>query len=192
MKRELTVLPMLAILASFYSTPAKAQDGIFSDAQLMSPKQVKLGIQPAIFTEPDEFMLIFRGAYGMQPKLSLHAKVGIFDNRETYFGGHIQYQVAAEPGQPVSFAVLGGIYSFGEVGLKLSGVLSKNLDSFSLYSGLSYEPLFSGNTIHPILIPIGVSIPAAPEIDFMMEGDIAINEDGKAYQAVTFGLNFYF
>ncbi|MGD8427816.1 MAG: hypothetical protein PVH63_09290 [Balneolaceae bacterium] len=184
-----------ALLFAIICTPrvGHAQDGFFSDARTLRSGQFKLGIQPVIFTESDNFMLLFRGAYGLKPGLTLSGKVGLFDDRDTYIGGHLKYQLAGEPTDPLSFSVIGGVYSFNDIGLKFSGILSKSLDSFSLYSGLSYEPLFvNNNTLNALMLPVGVDIPFNNQSAISLEADIAVNDDGEAYQGITFGLNFYF
>lgn len=184
------IWPVVGLLV-LLSTRVQAQDGIFSDAQTLRPQQLALGIQPIIYTESEDLMLNFRGAYGIQSGLTIHGKVGVFRD-ETYLGGHLEYRLAGEPQSPVSFALLGGVYSFGDVGLKVSGVISKRLEPFSIYTGLSYEPLFAGTTLNPILLPVGVDIPLFNrKANFVLEGDIAISDEGKGYQAVSFGVNFY-
>lgn len=183
-------LLVLAILLCS-SLPMNAQDGAFSDAQTLSGGQLSIGLQSVIYTELDnEFMLILRGGYGLQPDLSFYGKLGVL-REETYVGGHLKYQIAGEPADAVSFSILGGAYSFGDIGLKLGGVLSKRIDGFSLYSGLLYEPLFSNRTSNALLLPIGVDIPLSGSGSFIFEADIAANDDGRPYQALHVGFNFY-
>ncbi|HKK47093.1 MAG TPA: hypothetical protein VJ964_16315 [Balneolaceae bacterium] len=193
MKKIVTVAAVfLALIFCIFNT-SRAQDGFFSDARTLQSGQFKLGIQPIVFTESDNFMLMFRGAYGLQSDLSIAGKIGLFDDRDTYIGGHFKYQLAGEPTDPLSFSVIGGVYSFTDIGLKFSGILSKNLNALSLYSGLSYEPLFgSNNTLNAFMLPVGVEVPFATQSSITLEGDIAVNDDGLPYQAITFGMNFYF
>lgn len=194
MKKSLRAIILIAfIFLSFSKT--KAQDGIFSDAQTLSNNTFSLGIQPVIYSQlnNDEFMLILRGAYGLQPGLSLHGKVGVL-REQTYVGGHLEYLLAGEPSDPLSFSLLGGVYAFDDVGLKFGGVLSKQIGTFSLYSGLSFEPLFTEpDELTPLLLPIGIDIPLAGEqVNFVFEADIALNNDAELYEALHFGANFYF
>lgn len=172
---------------------AQAQDGFFSDAQTLRQGGLSLGIQPVIYTELDnELMLILRGAYGLNSGLSLHGKVGLLRD-ETYIGGHLEYQLAGEAADPVSFSIIGGAYAFGDLGLKLGAVISKQLGQLSLYSGLTFEPLFadSGN-FNPLLFPVGVDIPFGNgNANLVLEADIALNDDAEFYQALNFGINFY-
>jgi len=193
MKKIGTVfLVLLVFLLGGFQT-LKAQDGFFSDAQTVRPGQFNLGIQPIIYTDSDNFMLMFRGVYGVQPNLSIAGKVGLFDDRDTYIGGHLKYQLAGEPTDPLSFSIIGGVYSFTDIGLKFSGILSKNLIALSIYSGLSYEPLFVNNsTLNAFMLPVGFDVPFSSQSAIILEGDIAVNDDGLPYQAITFGLNFYF
>lgn len=187
------ILLMFIICGSF--SQLRAQDGIFSDAQTLRNNRLSLGIQPIIYTEidNDEFMLMLRGAYGLQPGLSFHAKIGVLRN-ETYYGGHLEYSLAGEPYNPISLSLIGGAYSFGDMGLKLGGVLSKRIGQFSLYSGLTFEPLFTDpETRTPLLLPLGIDIPiSGSHTNFVFEADLALNDDAEVYEALHFGFNFYF
>lgn len=188
-----TVLSLIIITISFI--PLKAQDGVFSDAQTLGYEQFALSVQPIIYTEvgSDDFMLMMRGAYGLKSDLTLHGKLGVLRN-ETYVGGHIEYMLAGEPNDPLSFSLLVGAYSFGDLGLKLGGVLSKQAGPFSLYSGLLFEPLFTDpDELTPLLLPLGVDIPVSGgQASFVFEADLALNDDAEFYEALHFGFNFYF
>jgi hypothetical protein len=196
MKRIISsiVLCLIIIAASTVSL-TKAQDGVFSDAQTLGYEQFALSVQPIIYTEvgKDDFMLMLRGAYGVKSDLTLHGKIGVLRD-ETYFGGHLEYMLAGEPYDPLSFSLLAGVYSFGDVGLKFGGVLSKQVGSFSLYSGLMFEPLFTDpDELTPLLLPIGVDIPVSGgQANFVFEADLALNDDAEFYEALHFGFNIYF
>jgi hypothetical protein len=192
MRKLLQTLLLTVIALIIFSPRTHAQDGAFSDAQALQGGQLTLGIQPVIFTETDEFMLMLRTAYGIQNGFTLHGKVGLLTD-ETYAGGHFQYQLAGEPSSPLSFSLLGGVHSFGDVGLKTGGIISKQLNPFSLYAGLTYEPLFrDNNTLNALMLPVGVDIPLSGNTaNFIMEANLAANDDGQAWQAVIFGINFY-
>lgn len=187
------VLLMFIICGSF--SQLRAQDGVFSDARTLGHRQLSLGIQPVIYTElnNDKFMLILRGAYGLQPGISFHAKMGVLRN-ETYYGGHLEYSLAGEPYNPISLSLIGGAYSFGDMGLKLGGVLSKRIGQFSLYSGLMFEPLFTDPEPRtPLLLPLGIDIPVSgSHSNFVFEVNLALNDDAEIYEALHFGFNFYF
>lgn len=192
MKKILASIIVGIILFFGCINTSNAQDGFFSDAQTLRQGTFSLGVQSAIYTELDnEAMLFLRGAYGVNPGLALHGKVGLLRN-ETYIGGHLEYQLAGEPTDPISFSIIGGAYAFGDLGLKLGGILSKQLGQLSLYSGLTFEPLFTEpDELTPLLIPVGVDIPIGNQANFILEADIAANDDADFYQALHFGLNFY-
>ena len=136
-------------------------------------------------------MLYLRGAYGANPGLSLHGKAGLLRD-ETYIGGHFKYLLSGEPSDPISFSLVGGVYAFGDLGLKMGGVLSKQLGQISLYSGLLFEPLFTEpDELTPLLIPVGFDIPIGRNANFVLEADMAANDDADVYQALHFGFNFY-
>ncbi len=192
MKKIITTIIAGVVLCFGSFNTSNAQDGFFSDAQTLRPGTFSLGAQTAIYTELDnEAMLFLRGAYGVNPGLSLHGKLGLLRD-ETYIGGHLEYQLAGEPADPVSFSIIGGAYAFGDLGLKLGGILSKQLGQLSLYSGLTFEPLFAEpDELTPLLIPVGVDIPLGNQASFVLEADIAANDDANFYQALHFGVNFY-
>lgn len=192
MKMLLTGLIMLPVILLTGTNTAFGQDGFFSDAQTLRQGTLSIGIQSAIYTELDnEVMLFFRGAYGINPGLSLHGKVGVL-REETYIGGHFESQVSGEPSDPISFSLIGGVYAFGDLGLKVGGILSKQLGQVSLYSGLTFEPLFSEpETLTPLLIPIGFDISLGNNANFILEADMSANDDADFYQALHFGFNFY-
>lgn len=171
-----------------------AQDGFFSNAQTLQKGAFALSVQPVFLTEQDDFMLMFRGAYGLAHGLTGHAKLGVFDDDDIYAGAHLEANIASEPSSGLSVAVLGGIYSQGEIGLKTGLNISKDLDPVSIYSGVNYQPYFlDGNTLHSVLIPVGVDIHLrnSDKVDLVLEGDIPVNNDAEYLQAITFGARFY-
>lgn len=176
------------------STNVIAQDGFFSDAQAENPNQFSFGIQPVIYTQlnNDEFMALFRARYEFPEGMNFHGKIGLL-KEDTYFGGHVTYPLSAEPYNPISVAAVGGIYYFGEFGLKLGAILSKEAGEFSIYSGLTFEPLFTDPELLPLLIPVGVEIPLGnDQTDFLFEVNLGLNEDSEPYEAFHFGINVYF
>ncbi len=172
--------------------PLNAQDGAFSDARTLNNQQISLSAETAIYTDlNNEVMLLLRGGYGLQPGLSFHGKVGIF-LKEAYIGGHLKYLLADESRNAVSFSIIGGAYSFGDIGLKLGGIVSKDAGALSLYTGLLYEPLFENPVRNAFMIPLGVDIPLSDRASFIFEADLALTSDGQPYQALHTGFNFYF
>jgi hypothetical protein len=192
MKKIVATIISGVILCLGFFNAAMAQDGFFSDAETLRPGTFSLGVQSAIYTEVDnEAMLFLRGAYGVNTGLSLYGKLGLLRD-DTYIGGHFKYRLTGEASAPFSFSALGGAYAFGDIGLKIGGIISKNMGQLSLYSGLTFEPLFTDpDALTPLLIPVGVDIPIGNQANFVLEADIAANDDADFYQALHFGLNFY-
>lgn len=193
MKKIVSLIISVVVLCFGCFNTSNAQDGFFSDAETLRPGTFSLGVQSAIYTELDnEAMLLLRGVYGVNAGLSLHGKLGLLRD-DTYIGGHFEYLLTGESSAPFSFSALGGVYAFGELGLKLGGIISKNMDQLSLYSGLTFEPLFiDPDVLTPLLIPVGVDIPLGNQANFILEADIGANDDADFYQALHFGINFYF
>jgi hypothetical protein len=190
MRKTLIALVGCFFLSLLGSASVRAQDGFFGDAQAIEYNRFAVGIQPIVYTEPgSEFMMMFRAGYGIQPELSFEAKVGVF-REEFYIGGHMKYRVLSELEYPVTIAVIGGAYRFEDIGFKFSGEISRNFGEFSLYSGLTIEPIFTVPAQVPVLIPAGVEIPVSQQTDFIFEADLAVNEVATDYQALHFGLSF--
>ena len=171
---------------------ASAQDGFFTDAQTLAKGGGSLGIQPVYFTELEESMLILRGAYGLNNIITLHGKLGVFED-ETYGGGHLEIGLASEPSSNISLALLAGVHVWDEPGLKTSLIASKRWEQISLFSGLSYEPIFyENNTIDPLLVPVGIDVHLNNSAaNLVLEADITANNDGEFLQAITGGVYFY-
>tara|TARA_R110002096_G_scaffold170131_6_gene342222 strand:- start:14239 stop:14817 length:579 start_codon:yes stop_codon:yes gene_type:complete len=167
-----------------------AQDGFFSNAKTLAKGTGAIGLQPVFLTNQNDMMFIVRGAYGIQNGLTGHLKLGVFDN-ETYFGGHLETDINRNSDSDVDVAVLAGVYSYGDLGLKLGLNLSTDFEPVSIYSGVNYQPLFANETIHSVLIPIGFDIHLENGIDLMLEGNIPVNDDASYLESITFGTRIY-
>lgn len=171
----------------------KAQDGFFSNAKTLEQGTFAVGLQPVALTAQEDFMMIFRGAYGLSRGITGHFKVGVFQE-EVYIGGHLEYNLASEPNSPLSAALLAGIYAQEETGLKFGLNLSKDFHPVSIYTGLNYQPLFitEDHTNNAFLLPIGLDyhLQNAP-VDLMLEGDIPLNDEAEYLEAITFGARIY-
>lgn len=192
MKRYLLLFTVLLSL-TFATETVKAQDGFFSNAKTLERGTLDVALQPVVLTAQEDFMMIFRGAYGLSRGLTGHFKVGTFQE-DVYIGGHLEYNLAFEPNSPISAAILAGVYNQAETGLKFGLNLSKDFHPVSLYTGLNYQPLFVSEdyTNNAFLLPIGLDyhIHNAP-VDLMVEGDIPLNDDAEYLEAITFGARIY-
>lgn len=172
---------------------ANAQDGFFSNAKTLQKGTIAIGLQPVALTEQEDFMMIFRGAYGLSRGVTGHFKVGAFQE-EVYVGGHLEINLASEPNTDLSAALLAGVYTQQETGLKFGLNISRDFHPISLYTGLNYQPLFVNKdyTNNAFLLPIGIDyhMQNAP-VDLMLEGDIPLNDDAEYLEAVTFGARIY-
>lgn len=193
MKKQLLIIPLLLIiLSSVNINNAEAQDGFFSNAQTLQKGTFAIGLQPVMLTAQDDFMFIGRASYGIAHGLTGHIMAGIQDE-ETYVDAHFEKNIASEPESNLSVALLGGVYSYGDVGLKTGLNISKNFHPVSIYTGLNYQPLFaSSRTINALLVPVGLDFHVKEgTLDLMVEGDIPVNDDAEYLEAVTFGARIY-
>ena len=190
--RKSPFLFVLSLLFIFSIQTTKAQDGFFSNAQTLERGTFAIGLQPVILTEQEDFLMLFRGAYGLSRGLTAHFKIGAFQE-DVYLGGHIEYNLSSEPNSPISASVLAGVYNQIDTGLKFGLNLSHDFHPVSLYGGLNYQPLFLNEvTLNSFLLPVGLDyhIPNAP-LDLMAEANIPLNDDAEYLEAITFGARIY-
>jgi len=189
--KKLFLLTTFIFFAITTTQTLKAQDGFFSNAKTLSKGTTSIGVQPVFLTNQDDFMFILRGAHGITNSVTGHLKLGLFDD-ETYFGGHFETALNNEAESAVDVAALLGVYTYGDLGLKLGLNLSTDLDPISIYSGINYQPLFlDGTTLHSVLVPIGFDVHLDNGVDLMLEGNIPANNDADYLEAITFGARFY-
>ena len=192
MKRYLLLIAILLPLTLTTQT-AEAQDGFFTDARTLEKGTFLVGLQPVMLTSQDDFMMMFRGSYGLTRGLTSHFKVGAFQE-EVYIGGHLEYNLISEPSTAFSAGLLAGVYNQSETGLKFGLNLSKHFDPLSIYTGINYQPLFIDGEVvlDSVLLPIGLDyhIPNIP-VDLLLEGNIPLNDDAEYLEAITFGAKIY-
>lgn len=193
MKKYILSTALLLLFLITGVNKATAQDGFFSDARTLEQGTFNIGLQPVVLTAQDDFMMMFRGAYGFSRGLTGHFKVGAFQE-DVYIGGHLEYNLISEPNSSISAALLAGAYSQSETGLKFGLNLSKHFDPISLYTGLNYQPLFINDdvTLNSLLLPIGLDyhVPNAP-VDLLLEANLPLNDDAEYLESVSFGAKIY-
>lgn len=190
--RYTAVLIILVAFAFGAGTPAKAQDGFFSDAKVLKPNTFSASLQPVIYTNPDDFMMMMRGGYGIRDNLSVQAKLGALAEY-TYFGGHAEYHLIPEAENDATVSAMGGLYVYRHFGIKMGAKISKEFDLFGLYSGLNTQVHFGDEASIPMLIPFGVDIPITEyRTHFIFETNVGINSDASTFEMLSFGVNYYF
>mgnify|MGYP006896941169 CR=1 FL=1 len=186
------ILIIIAFIAAGAFTTARAQDGFFTDSEILEPETFSASLQPVIYTNPDDFMMMIRGGYGVKENLSVHAKLGALAEN-TYFGAHAEYDLISEAENAVTVSSLGGLYVYHDFGIKLGAKVSKQIEFFSLYSGLNTQVHFSDDVMIPMLIPFGVDIPLPEhQTHFIFETNVGMNSDASAFEMLSFGVNYYF
>lgn len=188
--KKLLLLSAVLLTSVLFTHNVKAQDGFFSNAKTLQKGMAAIGLQPVFLTAQDDFMFIIRGSYGIQDGLTGHLKLGLFKD-ETYFGGHFETALNRNSASNIDVAALVGLYSYGDLGLKLGLNLSTDFDPVSIYSGINYQPLFANETIHSILVPIGFDVHLDNGVDLMLEGNIPANNDAEYLESITFGARIY-
>lgn len=190
--RKYLPIVLLVFLTLNVTNSAHAQDGFFSNARTFEQGTFAIGLQPVVLTSQDDMLFMGRASYGLSPGLTGHINVGKQDNR-TYIGAHFESSLASEPQSVFSVALLGGVYSYDDIGLKAGLNISKNFHPLSLYAGFNYQPLFTPNrTINALLVPVGLDIHVKRgTLDLVVEGDIPVNDEAEYLEAITFGARIY-
>jgi len=191
MKKYLLLLS-LVLLTIISTKTATAQDGFFSNARTLEKGTFAIGLQPVILTSQGDMLFMGRASYGLSHGLTGHLKIGQQDD-QTYIGAHFENNLASEPRSVFSVALLGGIYSYDDIGLKAGLNISKNFHPLSLYAGFNYQPLFASNrTINAFLVPVGLDLHVKRgTLDLVVEGDIPVNDEAEYLEAITFGARIY-
>lgn len=137
------------------------------------------------------------GGYGFGSRFDVEAKASFFDGLKL-FGADAEYWLVND--KPVNVSVIGGFHiADGDFGQSAKGpdftllASGKVADKLELYGGLDWSNTsfddsdFSYSTWH--LVP-GIEYRISPQLDFVGEFGIGLNDDARHYLSV--GLAYYF
>lgn len=182
------IIFVLLFIVTNFNAPLKAQDGVFSNGNSLDKSKIAASVQPVFLTEADDFMMFFRGRYGLSAYRDLSVKLGMLGN-SVFIGGHLEEPHLKSDDYPIMTYFQYGIQYWKDLGLKASYNIRYQVNEFNIYTGLMYQPFFGGSSSHPFLIPLGVSYQPS-EIDglFFLELNGGLNSDATALQNVQFGV----
>jgi hypothetical protein len=177
-----------------------AQDfGVMNSAETINRGNFKLMANPiVVFGEGDadnDLGVGLVAGYGMTDRFDVEGKVAIFDD-VTFFGADAEYWLLQD--EPVDVSVIGGFHAGRSEGFDTtafdftvlgSGLVAPRLE---LYGGLDVsrnsvsDADATFTTAH--LVP-GIEYAISPEIDFVAEVGLALNDDSVHYLSV--GIAYY-
>ena len=185
--KTLKITFILFIVTSFVSS-LYAQDGVFSNGNSFEKSRIAASVQPVFLTQADDFILFFRGRYGLSTYRDLSVKLGML-GESVFIGGHLEEPHLKSDQYPIMTFFQYGVQYWNNFGLKASYNIKYQINEFNIYTGLLYQPFFGGSSPHPFLIPLGISY-QPQEIDglFFIELNGGLNDDATDLQNVQFGV----
>lgn len=186
MKKTLLVA-FFSIMLLLSSQKVKAQDGVFSDGLSLSEGSLTSAAQFTFLTQADDFMLFGRARYGLKSNQDIAFKLGLLQDF-VFVGAHLEQLHLSSENNTFHTYYQYGIQFWNDMGLKASYNAALNFKKVRIYTGLLYQPYFSEDIIHPLLLPVGLSF-RPNEIDgyiyFELNG--AVSDDADAFSAIHFG-----
>jgi hypothetical protein len=181
-------IAFILLIAASFSGELFAQDGIFSNGNSFKKSRIAATVQPVFLTEADDFILFFRGRYGLSSYRDLSVKLGML-GESVFIGGHLEEPHLKSDEYPIMTFFQYGVQYWNDLGLKASYNIRYQVNEFNIYTGLLYQPFFGDSSLHPFLIPLGISY-QPQEIDglFFIELNGGLNNDATALQNVQFGV----
>jgi hypothetical protein len=193
-------LALFSLLTLALPLSAAAQDfGVMNSAETINRGNFKLLVNPIILLEDDrddDIGVAISGGYGVTDRFDLEGKVSFFDGL-TFIGADGEYWLVRN--EPVDVSVAAGFHVGRSDFLDTSGLDFTFLASghvrprLELFGALDVatnnvdDSDFDYTTVH--FVP-GVEIELGPDLDFVAELGLGLNDDSTHYFSA--GLAFYF
>jgi len=170
-----------------------AQAGVFGTAGILKPVHFALGLEPEITFSPSQFMLFIHGGLGLTRRVDLDLKIGL--GTDTMFGADLEFSLIRDTRTTPGLSFTVGGHGSSNFGLDTTLLLSNNFRTFNLFGALDADIEFidTGNETEilvPLYFDIGVAIPMARQMEFLLEGNIALTT--TAASSLSGGVVFYF
>lgn len=179
----------LLFTALFIIICANSHAQVFGTAQTLAKNTGNIGIMPTIFDYDgdNDFMMFLQGGYGLTKGIDLGVKIGILGD-ENYFGADVEFH------SKKNFSIAGGIHSYVDFGLDLTGLYTFNLNNKArLTTGLDMDIVFSDpNTLVPLWIPLNLEVDIKKDLVFMLEAGIDTKLFDESYHIMSGGFQYYF
>ncbi len=185
---------MIFMFQVVHPEKVSAQDGFMASNVTTGSGTFSFGIQPVLFTQTkSDYMLFLRAGYGLSAGTDLEFKAG-FQDDTVYLGGHLQYSLPVVHSFPMHFSFQLGGYHMDHPGGKAGFITAFMIDTFVLYTGVNYKPMFldDDEMLHPVTMPVGVHIPLTTASgSFFFETNLGLNDEGERFDSLSLGLRIY-
>ncbi|MHB8055765.1 MAG: hypothetical protein ACYDH3_11020 [Candidatus Aminicenantales bacterium] len=177
-----------------------AQDVVMNSAETINQGNFKLAVFPTVLLGKNGgdplWGVAGRFGYGLTPRFDIEAKAGLFKNLN-YFGIEAEYWLVQGRNANVSVA-LGAHMTDAKGGADSTGIdttllfSTSPVDRLELYGGLKFAFDSFKNSdqnftrIH--LVP-GLEYRLGPDLDFLAEFGLALNDNSRSY--ISVGLALY-
>lgn len=185
---------MALLLVGFTTTLLQpAQAGVFGTAGIIKSGHFALGLEPEITFSPSEFMLFIHGGLGLTSRIDLDLKIGL--GADTVFGADVEFGLIPDTKRGPGLSFAAGVHGSDNLGLDATLLLSNNFRTFNLFGALDADIEFvdtgdDTEIFFPLYVDIGVAIPIASQMEFLLEGNIGITD--AAVSSLSGGIMFYF
>jgi hypothetical protein len=196
-----TIVVILAATVFLVAAPAEvsAQDVLMNSAETINQGNFKLALFPTVLFGKNGGDSVWgvagRAGYGLTPRFDIEAKAGIFKGIN-YFGVDAEYWLVQGRNANVSVG-LGAHMTDYQARADSSGIDTSLLFSTSpvkqleLYGGLklAFDSFKNSdpNVTLAHLVP-GLEYRLGPDLDFLAEFGIALNENSRSYASVGLAL----
>ncbi len=180
------------LVLTFLSNVLTAQ--VFNTGLTLREGEISIGINPAYYnTASGNLGLYLHGGYGINSKVDIAFKYGLFDGSD-YIGGDLEYNLLKK--SDIHFSVSGGLHGWKDIsiGVDFTGNITFQVNKMEFYSGLDVDIDFiktSADRVSntKIWLPLGFNTNIMDKLELILEADIAIND----YATSIFGggLVFY-
>lgn len=165
-----TFLALFSVIATFMLT-SPAQAMFWQSAEITTPRTYEVGGVGQLYFDPSEFMGYVDFVAGIDPRLSLEARLGD-GGAEFYAGGFAKYALFSREG--FSFSFFGGIYTQGNGYVEIAPMGTYDLGRADLYFGPDFA-LTLGDRSSISTFNIGISIPYERRFSIFGELDIKLS-----------------
>jgi len=200
MLKKIAVILAATVFLFAAVAEVSAQDVLMNSAETINQGNFKLALFPTVLLGKNGGDPVWgvagRFGYGLTPRFDIEAKAGLFKGL-TYFGAEAEYWLVQGRNANVSVA-LGAHMTDSKGGADSTGIdasllFSTNpVDRLELYGGLKFAfDSFKNsdqNFTRVHLVP-GLEYRLSPDLDFLAEFGIALNDNSRSY--VSVGLALY-
>lgn len=199
MIKKITVILAIAVFLAAAAAAVSAQDVVMNSAETINPGNFKLAVFPTVLFGRNGGDSVWgvagRVGYGLAPRFDIEAKAATFKGLN-YFGVEAEYWLVQGRNANVSVA-LGAHMTDSPAGADSSGIDTTLLFStrparhLELFGGLklAFDSVKNSDQsfTRAHLVP-GIEYALSPDLDFLAEFGLALNENSRSYASVGLAL----